>query len=193
MADLNETASGPARTDPGDAGRVGPLRGATVDFNGRRVVQVVLGIVIATLAVLVVVFTVGGIHDNDQINRLHSQGRPVTVTVTGCLGLLGGSGSNAAGDSCQGNYQLDGHVYHEPLPGTTLYPPGTRVRALAVPGDPALVSPLAVIDHQRASSGVFVLPAMLLGALVLVVGVIVWRRQRRVTGQSKPAAGPDGP
>ena len=154
-----------------------------MDFNARRVLQVVLGVVIGTLAVLVVVFTIGGIHSNDQINRLRSQGTPVTVTVSGCLGLLGGSGSNAAGDSCHGSYRLDGRLYHESLPGSTFYRPGARIPALAVPGDPALVSPLAVIDTQHASDGVFVLPGALAGALVLVVAAIVWRR--RVVGRGK--------
>ena len=148
-----------------------------MDFNARRVLQVVLGIVIGTLAVLVVVFTVGDVHSNDQINRLRSQGKPVTVTVSGCLGLLGGSGSNAAGDSCHGFYRLGGRLYHESLPGSTFYRPGTRIPALAVPGDPALVSPLAVIDTQHASDGVFALPGALAGALVLVVAAIVWRRR----------------
>ena len=83
-----------------ESGRVGTLRGATVSFNPRRLVQGALGLVMVTLAVTAIVLTVAGIHSNDQINRLQTQGQPVTVTVTGCLGLLGGSGSNAAGYSC---------------------------------------------------------------------------------------------
>jgi hypothetical protein len=185
MTEIDSTSPGNPGvpgTDSGgpdaDVGRVGPLRGATVEFNARRVLQVVLGIVVGTLVVLVVVLTVAGLHSNDQINRLRSQGRPVTVTVSGCLGLLGGSGSNAAGDSCHGFYELGGHVFHEPLPGSTFYRPGARIPAVAVPGDPALVSPLAVIDTQHASDGVFVLPAVLGAVLVLVVGITVWHHRR---------------
>ena len=71
-----------------------------------------------TLAVLVVVFTVAGVHKNSQINRLRHDGVPVTVTVTNCLGLMGGSGSNAAGYSCTGTFTIDGTRYTESLPGT---------------------------------------------------------------------------
>ena len=134
-----------------ESGRVGTLRGATVSFNPRRLVQGVLGLVMATLAITAIVLTVAGVHSNDQINRLHTQGQPVTVTVSGCLGLLGGSGSNAAGYSCRGSYQLDEHVYRVPLPGSTFYKPGTAVPSIAVPGDPALVSPVDIVNAQQAS------------------------------------------
>ena len=100
----------------------------------------------STLAVLVVVFTVAGVHSNNQTDALHDHGVPVTFTVTGCLGLLGGSGSNAAGYSCHGTYALDGHRYTEALPGTAFHRPGAAVAAVAVPGDPALVSPAAIVD-----------------------------------------------
>jgi hypothetical protein len=162
----------------GSNGRVGTLRGATVQIEPRRLVHVFLGIVLATLAVLVVVFAIAGVHSNDQIDRLHSQGQRVTVTVKGCLGLLGGSGSNAAGYSCRGTYTLDGHSHVEPLPGSTFYRPGTRISALAVPGDPALVSPLAVVNTQQSSASVFILPAVLAVVLLSIVGVVVWRVRR---------------
>lgn len=140
----------------------------------------------ATLAVLAVVFLVAGIHSNNQIERLHRDGRPVTVTVTGCLGLLGGSGSNAAGDSCSGTYSMDGHTYSEPLPGTAFYRPGTRIAAIAVPGDPALVSPRSIADAQHPSAGVFVLPAVLGGVFLASAGVVFWRYRARRRDQPAP-------
>ena len=173
------------RNEEAVAERVGTLRGASVNTDPQRLARVALGLVMGTLAVLAVVFLVAGIHSNNQIDRLHSEGQPVTVTVTGCLGLLGGSGSNAAGDSCSGRYTLDGHTYVEPLPGSTFYKPGTRIPALAVPGDPALVSPTAVADTQHSSAGVFVLPAVLGGLFLVLAGIVVWRhragRQRATT------------
>ncbi len=165
----------PASLSDDARGRVGTLRGATVQFDSGRLVQVFLGVVLGTLAVLVVVFAFAGIHSNDQIDRLHSQGERVTVSVTGCLGLLGGSGSNAAGYSCRGTYMLGGQSHEEPLPGSTFYRPGTRIPALAVPGDPALVSPLAVVDMQQSSASVFILPGVLAAVLVAMVALIVWR------------------
>jgi hypothetical protein len=170
-------------------GRVGTLRGASVQLDARRVLPVVLGIIVVTLAVLVVVLTVAGLHSNGQINRLRGQGKSVTVTITGCLGLLGGSGSNAAGYSCHGVYELDGHDYREPLPGSTFYRPGARIPALAVPGDPALVSPLAVIDTQHASASVFIAPALLAGALLALVALVLWQRGTHRHAKSRAAAG----
>jgi len=171
-----------AASDPGvsaESGRVGTLRGASVSFNPRRLVQGVLGLIMATLAITAVVLTVAGIHSNDQINRLHTQGQPVTVTVTGCLGLLGGSGSNAAGYSCRGAYQLAGHVYREPLPGSTFYRPGTKVSSIAVPGDPALVSPAGIVNSQQVSNGVFVVPIVLAVVLLAMIAVLLLRSRPR--------------
>lgn len=172
---------GDSRTPPRDAGgapeRIGTLRGASVQSDPRRLARMALGLVMATLAVLAVVFLVAGIHSNDQIDRLHNHGQPVTVTVTGCLGLLGGSGSNAAGDSCSGTYTLSGHTFTEPLPGSTFYKPGTRIPALAVPGDPALVSPTTVADAQHSTAGVFVLPAVLGGVFLVLAGIVAWRHR----------------
>ena len=165
------------------ADRIGQLRGAGVQVDARRVGQVALGIVLATLAVLAVVFTVVGVHTNQQDDRLHHDGVPVTFTVTGCLGLLGGSGSNAAGYSCHGTYTLDGHRYSEQLPGNSFHRPGSTVAAIAVPGDPALVSPASIVATEHSSAGVFVLPAILAGILLLLVALLlVLRRRRRRAG-----------
>jgi hypothetical protein len=143
------------------------------------VAKVVLGLIVATLAVLIVVFVVVGFDKNRQIDELHGQGVPITFTVTSCQGLLGGSGSNGAGYACRGTYHLDGHTYNEPLPGTAYFAPGASVHAVAVPSDPGLVSPAAMVESEHASSRVFVLPVILLVALLLIVGAAVVRRRSR--------------
>jgi hypothetical protein len=159
--------------------RVGQLRGAGVQVDGRRVGKVVLGIVLATLAVLVLVFTITGVHTNQQNDRLHNDGVPVTFTVSGCLGLLGGSGSNAAGYSCHGTYVLQGRRYREPLPGNSFHRPGSTVAAVAVPGDPALVSPASIVATEHSSASVFVLPVVLAAILLLLVVILLVLRRRR--------------
>jgi hypothetical protein len=167
-----------ARADPespGTADRIGSLRGPSVQFDRRRVGRVVAGVSVATLVVLIVVFTVAGVHSNNQIDTLHDRGVPVTVTVTGCLGLLGGSGSNAAGYSCHGAFTLDGRRYAESLPGTAFHRPGSTIPSVVVPGDPALVSPVDIVDSEHSSAGVFVLPAVLTGILVVLVVLVAWR------------------
>ena len=170
------SANSPA--EPAD--RVGQLRGAGVSVDGRRVGQVAIGIVLVTLLVLTIVFTLVGIHTNQQNDRLHNDGVPVTFTVAGCLGLLGGSGSNAAGYSCHGTYTLHGKTYSEQLPGDSFHRPGSTVPSVAVPGDPALVSPASIVATEHSSAGVFVLPIILFVVLLVVAGlVLVLHRRRR--------------
>jgi hypothetical protein len=174
-----------AEGEPSD--RVGQLRGAGVSVDGRRVGQVALGIVLATLAVLAIVFTIVGIHTNQQDDRLHDDGVPVTFTVTGCMGLLGGSGSNAAGYACRGTYTLEGHSYSEELPGDSFHRPGSTVAAVAVRGDPALVSPASIVATEHSSASVFVVPAILGIVFLLLVALLLVLRRRR-----QAAAGLDG-
>ena len=189
-ASSRTSAAADHRDVSAESGRVGTLRGATVSFNPRRLVHVAVGLVLVTLAVTAIVLTMAGIHSNDQINRLQTQGQRVTVTVTGCLGLLGGSGSNEAGYSCNGSYQIAGHVYREPLPGSTFYRPGTKLASIAVPGDPALVSPVAIVDSQQASNGVFVVPIVLGITLLALIAVLVlrYRPRRRTTAAPRVSA-----
>jgi hypothetical protein len=175
----------PADIEPTD--RVGQLRGAGVSVDGRRVGQVAIGIVLVTLLVLSIVFTLVGIHTNQQNDRLHNDGVPVTFTVTGCLGLLGGSGSNAAGYSCQGTYTLHGKTYSEQLPGDAFHRPGSTVAAVAVAGDPALVSPTSIVATEHSSAGVFVLPIILFVVFLVLVALLLVLRRRRQSSESADA------
>ena len=140
---------------------------------------------VATLAVLVVVFTVVGLDKNHQIDQLHDDGVAGDGHRHGCQGLLGGSGSNGAGYACRGTYGLGGHRYNEQLPGTALHAPGTVIRAVAVPGDPALVSPVSVVDAEHSSATVFILPAVLFVLLVAILMVVLLRRRRKPAPTSR--------
>lgn len=176
---MPEVSAVDATTRTEDA-RVSTLRGASVSVDGRRVAQVVVGLLLAALAVLGVVFIVAGINKNQQINELKDHGVPVTYVVSKCLGLLGGSGSNGAGYACQGSYTIDGRRFFEDLPGTSLYAPGDRVSALSVRSDPTLLSTPAIVDSERASGSVFIPPAVLLGVCALLGGAVLLRhRQHR--------------
>jgi hypothetical protein len=159
---------------------VSRLRGAGVQVDGRRVAGVIVVAVLASLAILAVALAVIGAHDNAQIDELHHDGVPVTFTVSSCRGNLGGSGSNVAGYSCFGSYTLDGHRYSGPLPGMAYRPNGSRVPSIAVPGDPALVSPVTVVDAQHASDRVYVLPIVFGVSFLAGAGLVLqrWRRHR---------------
>lgn len=158
--------------------RIGTLRGAGVEADVRRVGRVVVGVCLVALAALVVVLFTAGADKNAQITRLRQHGVRVAVTVSGCLGLLGGSGSNAAGYACNGTFTLDGHRYSEAIPGNTFYRPRATVRAVTDPADPGLLSTAAMVATERPSWTVFILPGGLLALLALLVGVVLRRRRR---------------
>jgi hypothetical protein len=145
------------------------LRGSSVgNVDGRRVAYVLLVVVMVTLAVLVVVFSLAGAHRNDQISRLQSQGVTTDLTVTHCLIILGGSGSNDAGHECRGTFTLDGHRHTEAIPGSARYEPGQSLQIVVVPDDPALLAPVHVVAHEHPSWTVFILPVILFVVLVLL-------------------------
>ena len=167
------------RVEAGKPGEpISTLRGAGVEVDIRRVGRVLGVLCLVALAALVIVLFLAGVHKNAEITRLHDDGVPVEVTISGCIGLLGGSGSNAAGYQCRGSFTLDGHRYNEPIPGSTLYPPGSKVRGVAVPGDPALVAKAGSVKAEQPSPKVFLFPTILLVALVLIVGALLLRRRQ---------------
>lgn len=182
MTTSDPPVPGNADNEPTD--RVGQLRGAGVQVDSRRIGQVGIGILLATLATLAIVFTVVAAHTNQQDDRLHKDGVPVTFTVSGCMGLLGGSGSNAAGYACRGTYTLEGHRYNEPLPGVAFHRPGSTVAAVAVPGDAALVSPASIVATEHSSAGAYVLPVTLWVVLLALVALLLVVRRRRETSPS---------
>ena len=122
------------------------------------------------------VLLAAGFHTNSQINELRQHGVPVTATVTGCLGLMGGTGSQSAGYSCTATYTLDGTRYTQAIPGLAFHPTGARVSGVAVSGDPKLFSTPGLVAARRASWRVFIVPGLLLA--VVMVGVVFGFRRR---------------
>jgi hypothetical protein len=165
------------------------LRGAGVAVDGRRIGRVVVALCLVALAVLVTLLYVAGAQKNSQITRLRQQGVAVTVTVTRCLGLMGGSGSNLAGYSCRGTFTVDGRRYNEVIPGNTFHAPGATLQAVTVPGDPALLSTPGTLENERASWRVFILPTSLLVILVILAGALVLRRTTGGDYRLRDAAG----
>jgi hypothetical protein len=174
---------------------VSTLRGAgaglTVDT--RRVGRVIVGLLLVALAVLVVILFVAGIHKNSQISRLRHHGVAVSIRISGCRGLLGGSGSNAAGYTCRGSFTLEGHRYNEALPGDTLHTPGTMLHGVSVPGDPGLVTTVGALTTEHASAKVFIVPTVLALVLVVSVAALALRRRpvRRPDRESPDPGSPD--
>jgi hypothetical protein len=138
---------------------------------------------VVTLAVLVVVLFLAGFQKNSQISRLRAHGVPVEVSVSSCQGLLGGSGSNAAGYACRGTFTLDGRRYSDNIPGNVQRLPGSTVRAVTVRDDPALIDTATALAHEHPSGKVFILPTVLLVVLVVLLAAIASRR-RHLRGEA---------
>ncbi|MHB8681467.1 MAG: hypothetical protein ACYDA2_05155 [Acidimicrobiales bacterium] len=156
------------------------LRGAGVAAVDVRRLGLGLGwLCVASLAVASVLLFVAGAHRNSQIDQLREQGAPVTITITRCQGLLGGSGSNPVGYDCTGTYVLGGRRYSQHVPDGRLHAQGAKVRGVAVPGDPLLLSTPGIVAGERATAGVYVLPAVLAVAAVGgAAGIVIGSRRR---------------
>ena len=134
-------------------------------------------LVLVALAVTSAALFAVGAQRTARSTSCHSQGVPVEAKVTGCLGLLGGSGSNAAGYDCQVTYVVAGHRYNEPVPGQSLRHPGSTVRVVVAAGDPALLPRPTAGQREHASWHVFILPVVLLALLAGGIAVVVVRRR----------------
>jgi hypothetical protein len=182
----------PESNHPGTAGDGGdqPIdnyRGGTVNVDVRKAGRVVMAVCLVALTVLGVVLLIAAVNNNSQISNLKDNGVPVAVKVTGCLGLIGGTGQSAAGFSCTGTYTLDGTQYHQNIPGLTFHPPGTTIRGVVVPSNPKLLSTPDQLARQQASWTAFIIPGLLLLVVVVVLVAVFLRRRPR---SSSP--GPDG-
>jgi hypothetical protein len=162
----------------GSAEPVATLRGARIEADSARVGSVLAIAVLAVIATSAVVFFVVGGHKNAQISELHEHGVAVRVTVTKCLGLMGGSGSSPAGYACTGTFELDGRHFVEAIPGTVLYQPGTMIAGVAASNGSGLFAPTNVLATERASWTVFIVPTVLLLAFALLASAWVIRRKR---------------
>jgi hypothetical protein len=70
---------------------------------------------------------------------------------------------------------VGGHSYVEDIPGNVLRAPGSKIQAIADPDLPGLVTTPSELAAEHASSGVFILPTVLLALLALLVGVVALR------------------
>ena len=137
--------------------------------------MVVLGLLSVVVAALFLL--VADVQKNDRINAFRHEGVPVQVTVAGCRGLLGGSGSNPVGYSCWGSFTLSGRRYQEGIPGDALLAPGSQLRMLTISGHPGPLAAPGAVAAARPSATVYVLPAVLFGAVAVTAAALVLRRR----------------
>ncbi len=164
--------------DPDGADRVAALRGAGVSVDTARVGRVAVVVGLGLIVVVAAVLLVAGVRKNEQIDSLKAHPAPVDLTVTNCLGLMGGSGSNAAGYECTGTYVFEGRHYTEGVPGLVFHPAGTTVSGIVSASDPGLFSTAQTVAHEQASPARVLLPAIVL-VVTLAGGAWLLVRIRR--------------
>lgn len=173
---------------PGDPTGATTLRGAPAGVDAKRVGMVAGVLALVALGAATVIFTVAGIHQNAQINALRNDGVLRVVTVTSCVGNLGGSGSNPVGYTCRGTWVADGQRFTEELPGDQLYASGARVEFVGAASDPGLVETASYVKSQRSSWRVFLVPIVLAVVLAGLLGAL-WSRRRKSTARRVQDAG----
>ncbi|HWD24866.1 MAG TPA: hypothetical protein VG368_05340 [Acidimicrobiales bacterium] len=185
---LSADKSSRTRSSPSEASgqALTNLRGAGVSIDARRLGRFLIGLTLVGMAAGAALFFVAGIHKNDQIERLYRDGRPVSVTVTACLGNLAGSGTNAAGYSCRGTYTVAGRIYTENIPENSFYASGTKLQAVAVRGDPGLMTTIRALDSEHASWTVFEPSIVLVVLFALTVGGVAAATRRNRHARDTP-------
>ena len=153
------------------------LRGAPVDVDVRRIARVTVAACVAALVVASVALFWAGARHNSQVTALRRDGVPVAVTVTDCRGLMGGSGSNLVGYSCQGSFSLGGHRYGSDIPGQSDHAPGTVLTEITLAHQPGLLATPSSVRSEQATWGAFWVPGALLLVALTLTGVAIGRRR----------------
>jgi hypothetical protein len=158
-----------------DAQRVSSLRGAEATKVGRGFWIVIESIGLVIFAVVVVISFLSAANDDARISRLKSHGIAVAITNVGCVGNLGGSGSNGSGYTCTGTYEVNGTKYREVIRSMTAYSsPTTAVRGVVDPSQHSSVELATSVKTSSSSLSVFIAPTLL--ALAFLVLTYAFRR-----------------
>ncbi len=159
--------------------RVASLRGAQAASLGRRFWLRAATVGLIVFAVALAVSFVSALNDHSRIDRMKAHGLPVSVTVSNCVGNMGGSGSNVAGYVCRGTYAVEGVKYDEIISSMTAFAsPGTHVRAIADPSQHGYVALASAVRNATSSPSAFVVLVILAVVLFILVALLLrlWRR-----------------
>ena len=165
--------------------------GGGADVDPRRILRPLGILAIVALAGLSIGLAFSAGNQNGKEASLRRHGVPVQVTVTGCLAVSSGIGMGIEYWQCRGNYALGGRQYNEVIGGSrALLSEGQQVAAVAVPGQPALLSTVAAVAKKRSSFTPYITP-IVLGALTAVWAAawVVWRRRKRGQTANAPNDG----
>jgi hypothetical protein len=171
MTDTQET--------PPSHERIASLRGAQAASVGRRFWLRAATVGLVLFAIAIALSFASTLNDHARLDRMKSHGVPVSVTISNCVGNMGGSGSNVAGYVCRGTYALEGVKYNEIVSSmTTFASPGARVQAIADPSQHGYVALASAIKNASSSSAAFAVLIILVVVFVVLVALLfrMWRR-----------------
>jgi hypothetical protein len=154
--------------------------GGGVALQGRRVAWVLGLLCTAALIAVTAAVAVSDARSNAGTDRLRSQGVPVVVTVTGCLAISSGVGMGIEYWRCRGSYAMGSRTYEEEIGGQrALLERGSRIAAIAVPGDPSLVAVPAALRQRRSYTVAEVIGGVTAALIVGETALATARRRRR--------------
>jgi hypothetical protein len=108
------------------------------------------------------------------------------VTVTNCVGDIGGSGSNASGYTCHGTYRVAGRRYAQIIGSkSTLSPEGSKVKGIADPLRPSTIELASAVARSSSSNSVYVVPSAMALLFVALTYLFV-RRFRSSQSRHQP-------
>jgi hypothetical protein len=169
------------------------LRGVRVaEIDPRRVFRVVVSLVLLALIASTVALIISAARQDARLHRLHHDGVQVEVTVTGCVGISSGVGMGIEYWECRGTYTLGGHSYNHVIGGSRAHlENGQQVPAIAVPGEPGLLSTVDTAAKKYSPWTAYVTP-IILGAVTvaLILGLVVWSKRRHRRRAPNAPAGP---
>lgn len=165
--------------------RVAALRGAQAASIGRRFWLRAATVGLVIFAVALGLSFASALNDHARIDRMKAHGVPVTVTISNCVGNMGGSGSNVAGYVCRGTYAVEGVKYNEIISSmTTFAPPGSHVHAIADPSQHGYIALASAIKNATPSAAAFVVVIILAVVFVFLVALL-FRLRRRATSDDE--------
>jgi heme/copper-type cytochrome/quinol oxidase subunit 2 len=155
------------------------LRGPDARHISDRFWIVTAAVLLVVFAIIIVVSFISAFNDNARVDRMKNHGIPVLVTVTSCVGNIGGSGSNAAGYTCRGSYRVDGVRYVEVIGSkSTQSNAGAKVHGVVDPSRRSTVELTSAVRASTSSLSVYVVPS-LLAVLFVIAAIALGRRRRR--------------
>ncbi len=148
------------------------------DIEAGPVIRVIAIAILLALLAITISLTISAATENSRVDTVRHRGVAVPVTVTGCQEISSGIGMGIEYWECRGTYSLAGRSYNEVIGGSRArLPTGQIVPAVAVPGQPHLLSAPAAEPHSNWKP--YLAPIILGGLFVSSLVAVLWWSKRR--------------